>query len=489
MYNEEQYKRLARGRVFRHNMARKVGNDVSVPILCVIGNFVSDIPWYVMALVPFWGSERINKKAVIAIFIAFPLLRASVGGILYAFLPDWEMWDQIYYIFHTCFNIAAYYFCFKVNVSKLLYTMLLMVTLGTSVNSLAHMAVQPFLTDTGLIIVAQPAWIAAVALLNACLLPFVYRLAKGRLRRAFTELSAKSILSMCIVPALNYLMFNISFAVQGAFTNVMISFLIAFFGAISSYVTLRMVTDTVKRINTEKKLAELDWMNNLKTELMTTISHEARTPLAVLASYSGLIAMELREKGVDKQTAADLDTIAFEAKRVANLIDGMKRLTLRDAQTTSRVRLDLTELIRQTARLYQHIFDRKNVTLTLNLDDDLPPVFGSPEELTQVLLNLLQNAKNHTEQGVVSIAAEKRGETIAVIVTDTGAGVPLEILGRVFERGVSGDGSGTGLGLAICKEVIRSHGGTIEIESKQNKGTTVVFTLPIYAEGDDGYGQ
>jgi len=274
-------------------------------------------------------------------------------------------------------------------------------------------------------------------------------------------------------------------AMLGTFRNAMVSSLIGFTGLISSYINLRMVMDTMKRINTEKKLAELDWMNNLKAELMATISHETRTPLAVLASYSGLIAMELRAKGVDEQTATDLDTVAFESKRVANLIDGMKRLTLRDADAASMVRLDLSELIKQTTRLYQHIFDRKNVDLTLKLDDGLPPVLGNPEELTQVLLNLLQNAKNHTEQGTVAITAEKRGETVAVTVSDTGAGIPSEILDRVFERGISGDRNGTGLGLAICREVIKSHGGTIEIKSEQNKGTAVVFTLPTY-KGDDG---
>lgn len=230
----------------------------------------------------------------------------------------------------------------------------------------------------------------------------------------------------------------------------------------------------------------MERINRLKTDLMETISHEARTPLAVLSSYAGLVAMELKDKGADAQTTADLDTIAFEAKRAANLIDSMKKLTLHREESAKRVCLDLAELIRQTSGLYGHIFDRKKVSFILRLQDGLPIVFGSPEELTQVVLNLLQNAKNHTDQGSVTITAQAEDGKITVRITDTGTGIPPGLLPRVFDRGVTGDSGGTGLGLAICQEVIQPHGGTIEIESEPEKGTAVTFTLPVYREDERG---
>jgi signal transduction histidine kinase len=232
--------------------------------------------------------------------------------------------------------------------------------------------------------------------------------------------------------------------------------------------------------------AALDRVSRLKTELMSTISHEARTPLAVLAGYAGLVSMELKDKGVDIQTAADLDKIAFEAKRVAELIDGMKQLTLRNEGTARRIPLDFPEIIRQTAGLYRPILERSGVALHLRIEENLPPVYGSPEELTQVVFNLLQNAKNHTPSGEVVVSVGQNEDFISARVADTGCGIVPELLPHIFERGISG-GGGSGLGLAICKEIVEGHGGRIDAMSEPQKGTTITFTLPLHREDvDDG---
>ena len=230
--------------------------------------------------------------------------------------------------------------------------------------------------------------------------------------------------------------------------------------------------------------AALDKLNRMKSDIIETISHESRTPLAVLASYAGLTAMELKNIGVDEQIAADLDTIAFEAEHIAGLIDNMRKLSEQKKVTAKRIILDIGDLTRQTARLYERIVNRGGVELKINIPDDLPPVFGSPEELTQVIFNLLQNAKNHTDSGNITVTAENTDGSVSVSVSDTGSGVAPELLPRVFERGVTG-GKGTGLGLAICMEVIESHGGEISIHNSQftthnETGTTVTFTIPIH---------
>jgi signal transduction histidine kinase len=234
--------------------------------------------------------------------------------------------------------------------------------------------------------------------------------------------------------------------------------------------------------------AALDRLNRMKSDVIATISHESRTPLAVLASYAGLVSMELKARGMDEQMTADLDKIAFEAQRVANLIDGMSKLSRQKEISSKRTILDISELVRQTARLYEHILERGGVKLEMDAADDLPSVFGNPEELTQVMFNLLQNAKNHTEQGAVTVKAQSGGEFAVVTVTDTGAGIPPSLLPQIFERGISGGEGGSGLGLPICKEIIESHGGEIRVDNKQNKGTAVTFTLPAY-KAEDAYGQ
>ena len=228
--------------------------------------------------------------------------------------------------------------------------------------------------------------------------------------------------------------------------------------------------------------ATLDHMNILKEKLMSTISHEARTPLAILSSYAGLVAMELKDKGMDRQTTADLDTIAFEAKRVANLIDSMKNMTASKEQVMERVEVDLGELMKQTANLYMPILERGNITLRLQIAPSLPRVFGNPAELTQVLFNLLQNAKNHTNAGSVTISVTASENLVTTYIEDTGVGIKPELLPDIFGRGVKGGDTGSGIGLAICQDIVNAHGGTIKIESKQQQGTTVMFTLPIAKE-------
>ncbi len=229
----------------------------------------------------------------------------------------------------------------------------------------------------------------------------------------------------------------------------------------------------------EQKLAQenaaLEWVNRVKTDLMATISHEARTPLAVLASYAGLVSLRLKRRGADTETAADLDKVVSEAQRVAGLIDSMKTLTLHGGAPTKRIPLDFGELIWQVAKLYRPLLERGGVDLRFFSEVKLP-VFGNPEELTQVVFNVLQNAKDHTEQGSVSVSAVRENGYVIVTVADTGSGVAPEVLPRIFESGVKGAHGGAGIGLAISKKIMEAHNGTILVTNRN--GAVVTLTLP-----------
>ena len=101
--------------------------------------------------------------------------------------------------------------------------------------------------------------------------------------------------------------------------------------------------------------------------------------------------------------------------------------------------------------------------------------------LAGALVNLLSNANWYTESGVISVRWAIENERYCLTVRDNGAGIPTEILPRVFERGVT-DGSGTGLGLAIVKSVMELHGGEAGIRSEHGKGTAVTLIFPILTE-------
>ncbi|MCL2374625.1 MAG: sensor histidine kinase, partial [Treponema sp.] len=214
--------------------------------------------------------------------------------------------------------------------------------------------------------------------------------------------------------------------------------------------------------------AALERVNHLKTELMRTVSHEMRTPLAVMMGFAELSAESIRKRSrnktyKDEETAESFDIIAAEARRMTILMEELSTpLFIRDASKDKR-EISVGAVVQKIAALYEKVLERKNVTLRLEAPENLPAVYCNEHELTQVLFNLLRNADKHTEQGAIAINVELTGdgEFIMVNVNDTGAGIDAEILPALFSRGVSGEKGGMGFGLAICKDIIEAHGGKI----------------------------
>ena len=237
------------------------------------------------------------------------------------------------------------------------------------------------------------------------------------------------------------------------------------------------------RFTAEETGAALTRVNLLKTDLMRTISHEMRTPLAVIIGFAEITAEDARKSGISGEAAANMDAIAQEARRMADMMEEMRQLALAREYSKDRRPVNIGAIIRQIAGLYGKVLERKGTVLKVNTSDALPSVLGNDSELIQVFFNLLRNADAHTENGVIAINAESIDGSVKVIVTDTGAGIAPELLPRVFERGVHGEDGGTGFGLAICKDIITAYEGEISIESEPGKDTAVTFTLPALSEG------
>ena len=280
--------------------------------------------------------------------------------------------------------------------------------------------------------------------------------------------------------------------------------------------TLQVTREKILKEENERRLtdenAALDRANRMRTDLIATVTHETMTPLAVLSGYSELVAKELRRKYMDEQIAKDLDTISEETQRIKWLMNELLNHTSEKDSELIKTKLDLAKLAENTARLYTPILERKNTTLALRFPDDLPDVYACANEITQVLFNLIQNSRNHTDNGSVTVTAiqleneeaasrtvrmesgewrvesggsesvESGSQFVEITVADTGSGIAPELLRRVFERGITGSGRGMGLGLPICKEIIEAHGGKIGIVSKISEGTKVWFTIPVYSE-------
>ena len=239
----------------------------------------------------------------------------------------------------------------------------------------------------------------------------------------------------------------------------------------------------------QKQLAEqnilLGQINRMKTELFGNISHKLKTPLTVISVHTqrAQVLLELGREG-DLEKIRESHALAQEeVMRLSRLVDSTLRLASLQEVGEQKTVLDICSILRTTAEAYRSLLEKKGNRLTLYLPERSLMVLGNSDQLVQLISNLLGNAGAHTDQGEICVRAEQRGETVVVTIVDKGTGIASELLSQVFERGVTdGSGSGSGLGLSIGRQIARDHGGEIEIDSIEGKGTTVTVKLPIHRE-------
>jgi two-component system sensor histidine kinase KdpD len=221
----------------------------------------------------------------------------------------------------------------------------------------------------------------------------------------------------------------------------------------------------------------------LRNALLSSISHDLRTPLAsIVGASSSLLEREPQVSDADRVEL--LRAINEEAQRMAGLIDNVLDMARLQAGAAS-LNLQwqpLEELVGAILKRLERRLARHRVEV--NLPDDLPQVHVDGVLIGQVLVNLLENAAKYTPAGtVVSISAEARPDEVVVSVADEGPGLPPGEERRVFDKfhraSREGPQSGVGLGLSIAKAIVQAHGGTIEAENLPLGGVVFRFTLPL----------
>jgi len=236
----------------------------------------------------------------------------------------------------------------------------------------------------------------------------------------------------------------------------------------------------------ERRLAaRLDALETAKSDFMSTVSHELRTPLTSISGYVEL----LMDSGPGALTPAQLrmlEVIGRNAVRLRELVENM--LTLANIESgdfrTATEPLDLAQVIERTVAAAGPAADKASVRLHADVRGPLP-LTGDAVQLDRVLTNLLGNAVKFTgAEGTVSVHAERRGAELVVTVADTGIGIPADEQQALFTRFFRATNAihkavpGTGLGLAIVRTVVEQHGGSIEVTSTENVGTTATVRLP-----------
>lgn len=234
-------------------------------------------------------------------------------------------------------------------------------------------------------------------------------------------------------------------------------------------------------LDLNRMIEELGSIETLKTDFFSNVSHEIKTPLAVIQSNVDL----LERPGRTEEEARECTKNIHQAtRRLSDLISNMLRLNKLETQTIRPApeRYDLCRQLCGCALQFENIWDEKNIEFEAGLEDEA--YIEADEGLLELVWNnLLSNALKFTPPGgTVRLEQKQRGGKIQVAVTDTGCGMSGETLRHIFDKFYQGDTShaaeGNGLGLALVKRVLELSEGTISVESREGEGSTFTVTLP-----------
>ena len=221
---------------------------------------------------------------------------------------------------------------------------------------------------------------------------------------------------------------------------------------------------------------------NMQKRFISDASHELRTPIT---SIMGMVEILNRPHFDDEETQREfLYQIENDVKSLDHLV---KDLLLQSKMRENKLYLD--KVIFDLRHLFDNILydlrkDLKKANIKVELDcPSNISVFADQFRLSQVFVNLINNSINYTENGIITITASASNNQVDIIISDNGKGINKDILPYIFDRFYRGQSDrgrkvgGSGLGLAISKSIIQAHGGSIEVKSEENKGTTFIIKL------------
>lgn len=225
--------------------------------------------------------------------------------------------------------------------------------------------------------------------------------------------------------------------------------------------------------------AELSKSEILKVDFISNVSHELKTPLAIIQNYLSLLERE----GLDAETRKKyMETVREAAKRLTDLITNILRLNKMENREMipAAEEIKLHDMLANVILQYEELIDRKGLELDCDLQEMI--LVSVPGYLEIVWNNLISNAIKFTENGGrIGVFLTKDGERAVVRVTDTGCGISPEVGARIFDKFYQGEtshaGEGNGLGLALVKKVIDVLGGSISVESEPGHGSAFTITL------------
>lgn len=213
-------------------------------------------------------------------------------------------------------------------------------------------------------------------------------------------------------------------------------------------------------------------------EVAAMVAHEIRNPLTSIGGFARAIKRDIEKANKTETNRRFLDIIIEEVKRlekiVTEILGFVRPVPLKFTPT------NLHEVIDQTFSMMSGEFDESKVVVTKDYQPDLPPLWIDADQIRQVLLNLFRNALHAMRgEGMLSVITEATRNLARVYVADTGEGIRADQVDKVFNAFFTTKSTGSGLGLTISQQIIRSHGGSIDVDSREGEGSTFIISLPL----------
>ena len=224
----------------------------------------------------------------------------------------------------------------------------------------------------------------------------------------------------------------------------------------------------------------------LKSDMISLMSHELRTPLTSINGFAELLTAD---DSIPASAREFVTIIANESQRMSRMINtflAVAQLERKDKQEVLKIPLRLDEVVRETISAMQPVAKKKRIRLIEQPASRIPPVAADKSLITQAVKNLVNNAIRYSpERTTVTVSTALEAEAVRVCVEDRGYGIPAEAKERVWDKfyrvvreGQEKDEESTGLGLSFVREVVEQHGGRVELDSQEGRGSKFSFTLP-----------
>jgi two-component system phosphate regulon sensor histidine kinase PhoR len=236
-------------------------------------------------------------------------------------------------------------------------------------------------------------------------------------------------------------------------------------------------------IKTKNDIDYLQRLQKMRSQFLANVSHELRTPIFAIQGFiETLLNGAINDKKVNLHF---LKKANHHTINLSNLLNDLIDISMIESgeMRMNYGYFNINELLNNITSEQKNLADEKHIDLVFSPADNQLQLFGDKDKIKQVMVNLLQNAIKYTEKGSVEISVEENDRSAAVIVKDTGIGIPEKYLDRIFERFYRVDKArsksvgGTGLGLAIVKHIVEAHGSKVFVKSAINVGSEFSFRL------------